>query len=95
MIAFPLKAFLATPMVVLKVLLNAAPDYSSLIEQIVKLAETARRDGLLALESQLGEVEDPFIKLGIQMAVDGSRPEVIEDILRTEMESVGGRHRDG
>lgn len=95
MIAFPLKAFLATPLVGLKVILNAAPDYNSLIEQIVKLAETARRDGLLALESQLGEVEDPFIKLGIQMAVDGSRPEVIEDILRTEIESVAGRHRDG
>ena len=59
------------------------------------LAETARRDGLLALEGRLNEVDNPFIRLGIQMAVDGTHPEVIEDIMRTEMDSIATRHRDG
>ena len=70
-------------------------NISALIEQIVSLAETARRDGLLALESRLDEIDNPFVVLGIQMAVDGTRPEVIEDIMRTEMDAVATRHRDG
>jgi chemotaxis protein MotA len=59
------------------------------------LAETARRDGLLALEGRMHEVTNSFVKLGIQMAVDGTRPEVIEDIMRTEIDAIATRHRDG
>jgi chemotaxis protein MotA len=43
----------------------------------------------------LTEIKNPFIKLGIQMAVDGTRPEVIEDIMKTDIESVAMRHKDG
>ncbi len=95
MISFPLKSFLGAPMVAKKVFLNKAENIAELIEQLVSLAETARRDGLLALESRLEELENPFIALGIQMAVDGTRPEVIEDIMRTELDAVATRHRDG
>ena len=95
MISFPLKSLLSMPMVVKNVFLNKPPSIGSLIEQLVSLAETARRDGLLALEGRLEEVDNDFIKLGIQMAVDGTRPEVIEDIMRTEIDAVATRHRDG
>jgi chemotaxis protein MotA len=95
MMCFPLKTMLNVPIVVMKVFLNKPENPSALIEQIVSLAETARRDGLLALESQLAEVNNGFIKLGIQMAVDGTRPEVIEDIMRTEIDAIATRHRDG
>ncbi len=94
-ICFPLKSVLSVPLVTKKVLLNKADNVSDLIEQLVSLAETARRDGLLALEARLDEVDNTFIRLGIQMAVDGTRPEAIEDIMRTEMDSVATRHRDG
>jgi len=94
MMCFPLKAILGTPKVVMKVFLSKSDDILSLIEQIVSLAETARRDGLLALEGRMEEITNPFVKLGIQMAVDGTRPEVIEDILRTEIDAIAMRHRD-
>ncbi len=94
-ICFPLKSILSIPMVTKKVLLNKSTNVSALIEQLVSLAETARRDGLLALEARLNEVDNTFIRLGIQMAVDGTRPEVIEDIMRTEMDALATRHRDG
>jgi len=94
MICFPLKKFLQTPVVMKKIFLNKIDDVPELIATIVGLAETARRDGLLALESKLEEVNNPFIVLGIQMAVDGTQAEVIEDILRTEMDAVATRHRD-
>ncbi len=95
MISFPLKNFLNVGMVAKKVFLNKIDNIPDLIETIVSLAETARRDGLLALETKIQEIENPFIVLGIQMAVDGTRPEVIEDIMRTELDAVATRHRDG
>lgn len=95
MISFPLKTFLGAASITKKVFLNKIDDVSSLIETIVSLAETARRDGLLALESKVEEIEHPFVVLGIQMAVDGTRPEVIEDVMRTELDAVATRHRDG
>lgn len=95
MTSFPLKQFFKLPAVMKKVFLNKPPQTGELIEQLVSLAETARRDGLLALENRLAEVEDPFVALGIQMAIDGTQPEIIENILRTEMDSIATRHRDG
>jgi chemotaxis protein MotA len=95
MISFPLRNFLGVFRVVMKVFLYKLDSIPSLIEELVSLAETARRDGLLALESRLGDLENPFVVLGIQMAVDGTRPEVMEDIMRTELDAVATRHRDG
>ena len=95
MISFPLKNFLGVGKVTSKVIFNKIESVPELIETIVSLAETARRDGLLALEGRLDEIDNPFIVMGIQMAVDGTRPEVIEDIMRTELDAVATRHRDG
>ena len=95
LICFPLKTMFGVIGVVKKVFLNKQESIADLIEQIVSLAETARRDGLLALEGRLEEISNPFVILGIQMAVDGTRPEVIESIMRTEMDAVATRHRNG
>ncbi len=95
MISFPMKNFLGVFGVGMKVFLYKLDSIPSLIEELVSLAETARRDGLLALESRLDDIENSFVVLGIQMAVDGTRPEVMEDIMRTELDAVATRHRDG
>jgi chemotaxis protein MotA len=95
LICFPLSSMLKSPMIAMKVLLNKSEDRLGLIKQIVELAETARRDGLLALESKIGDIQNPLVKAGIQMAVDGSTPEVVEEVLRTEVEAISGRHREG
>ncbi|MEQ8847899.1 MotA/TolQ/ExbB proton channel family protein [Botrimarina sp.] len=95
LISFPLQNFLSVFGVSMKVLMWKVEKPAALIEQLVALAETARKEGLLALEGRLGEIENDFVKLGVQMAVDGTRPEVMEDILRTEIDAVATRHRDG
>ena len=95
LICFPLKSMLGSPKVILKTFFNKSEDKLKLIKQLVALAETARRDGLLALESKVAEIENPLVRTGIQMAVDGSAPEVVEQVLRTEAESLCGRHREG
>ena len=95
MIAFPLKSFLSIGKVTKNVFFRKPVSIPALIEQIVSLAETARRDGLLALENKLEDVDNAFVVLGIQMAVDGTQPEMIEDIMRTEMDAVATRHKNG
>ena len=95
LICFPLKTVLKSPQVLLKPVFNKAPNPSEIIRQLVSLAETARRDGLLALEARLVEIDDSFTRLGVQMAIDGTRAEVIEDVLRTEIETMSLRHKEG
>jgi chemotaxis protein MotA len=82
-------------MVYKKVFLNTPPNLLELIKQLVALAETARRDGLLALEAKMAEISNPLIRSGIQMAVDGSDAATIEEVMRTEMESIAKRHKEG
>lgn len=95
LMCFPLGNVLGMGKVMKNVFVAQKQDLRELIDTIVSLAETARRDGLLALETRLEEIDNSFIVLGIQMAVDGTRPEVIEDIMRTEIDAVATRHRDG
>ncbi len=95
LICFPLRQVLTLAGVARQVFFNKPVNIPELIELIVSLADTARRDGLLALEARLKEIDNPFVVTGIQMAVDGTRQEVIEDILRTEIDAVATRHRNG
>ena len=69
------------------------PD--SLIRLIVSLAETARREGILSLEQRAEEIDNPFLKSVITLAVDGTEPELIKDIMDTEIDYVKNRHRFG
>ncbi|MHB8900515.1 MAG: motility protein A [Thermoguttaceae bacterium] len=95
LVCFPLRDVLSGFRALKVVFFSRQENVAELIELLVSLAETARRDGLLALESRIEEVKHPFVILGIQMAVDGTRPEVIEDILRTEVDAVAARHANG
>ena len=94
-IAFPLKALFLTPKVLKKLFMPKSQELSPVIAQLVECAEIARRDGVLALENKTNEIEDPFILLGIQMAVDGTDAELMEKILRSEIEAVAQRHKTG
>ncbi|WP_099158797.1 flagellar motor protein MotP [Virgibacillus ndiopensis] len=70
-------------------------ELPSLIRLFVKLSERARREGILALENELDEVDDTFIKKGILLAVDGIEPEVINDIMNAEITAMEDRHYKG
>lgn len=95
LICFPLRSILGAPKVAIKVFLNKEADLVGLVADLVALAETARRDGLLALEAKIADITNPLVRTGIQMAVDGSTPEVVEEVLRTEVNAIATRHREG
>jgi chemotaxis protein MotA len=64
-------------------------------DQLVAFAERARREGLLALENDVNEVDDPFLKRGLQMVIDGLEPETVEEVLDLEVEAMKRRHSHG
>jgi chemotaxis protein MotA len=66
-----------------------------IISRLVAFSEKARRDGLLALEDDLDEVEDDFLRKGIQLVVDGTDPEIIKTVLINELTKVNERHNIG
>ncbi|MCL1924787.1 MAG: motility protein A [Defluviitaleaceae bacterium] len=70
--------------------LNANPRGS--ITEIIELANLARREGILALEERASTMEDPFLKKGIMLIVDGTDPELVRSILETEMTYIETRH---
>jgi chemotaxis protein MotA len=57
----------------------------ALIERIVQWSHTARREGLLALEGYLAELDDPFLRKGLQLLVDGVEPERVREVLEVEI----------
>jgi chemotaxis protein MotA len=57
------------------------------VETIVSLADRARREGLLALESEISQVEDPFLKRALEMAVDGTDADEVAEILSAEVDA--------
>jgi len=63
---------------------NVEPP-AALIPEVVGLAERARREGLLSLEESLSAIDDPFLVKGVTMAIDGTDPEEVRDILEAEV----------
>lgn len=62
-----------------------APEYDELADSLLEYAKVARRDGPLALDAKLDEVDDDMLKMAIEMAVDGVAPSRAEAVLRTRM----------
>lgn len=69
------------------------PDPAASIQLLVGFAETARRDGLLALESSTASLSDAFLQKGIQLAIDGTDPEQLEGILSRDIDAMKARHK--
>ena len=68
-------------------------DTIGTIKQIIELSNVARKEGLLALEESANNLEEPFMKKGILLIVDGTDPELVRGILETELVNVDSRHQ--
>jgi len=69
-------------------------EVEKLIRILVEFSERARREGLLALEDNLQELDDEFMRKGVQLVVDGTDPEIIKNILYNELNQLQERHSD-
>ena len=95
LIHYPLPRVMAVMGVARKALLHKGHEYVALFKQITDYAVRARRDGMLALEEDIEKIEDPFMKKGFQMAVDGSTTEIIRNVLEEDLRSMQERHLVG
>jgi chemotaxis protein MotA len=95
MLSMPLHNLTNAVGFIKKWLFNKEAHIEHLIKEMVSYAETARRDGVLALESVAREAPDPFLRRGLQLTIDGTDPEIIERILRIEIEAMAERHKHG
>lgn len=58
-------------------------------------ADQTRKEGILSLEQQVNEVEDPFLASGLQLAIDGQSPDFIKDIMLEKINAMEQRHEEG
>ena len=67
---------------------------SEMIQKIIELSNVARKEGLLSLEEAAADLDEPFLKKGILLIVDGTDPELVRAIMETELISIEGRHKN-
>lgn len=89
------KQFMTFPKMFALSMKPRVSDIAEIRDMLVKFAERARREGLLALEGEVEAVKDPFIRHGLQMVIDGLEPDTVEEILEIEIESMQARHMKG
>lgn len=65
-----------------------------MIQKIIDLSNVARKEGLLSLEEAAGDMDEPFLKKGILLIVDGTDPDLVRAIMETELVSIEGRHKN-
>lgn len=95
MISLPMKNFLGIGGVLKKCLFYKETPLGSAILQLVEFAGVARKDGLLALEGRMAEVQEPFLAKGLRMVIDGQDHHDVESTLRLELFALGERHAVG
>ena len=93
--SFPSSDIKKIPKIFGVLLKNKEYDLKTTINTIVELANQARRDGLLSLEGAIQNLEDPFLRKGLEMVVDGIAAEQIQEIMENEIYGIEERHRIG
>ncbi|QUI23234.1 MotA/TolQ/ExbB proton channel family protein [Vallitalea pronyensis] len=93
LISFPLADFINSVKSVTLIFRNKQLNEGEIIRKIIELSNIARKEGLLALEEAAESIDDEFMKKGILLIVDGTDPELVRNILETEIIFVEGRHK--
>ena len=95
LISFQLKEVLGVIGVIRKAFFSEQVDNAALIQQIVQLSQKARKEGLLAIDKEINQIEDAFLRSGMEMVVDGTEAELIRNIMETELSYTMSRHKRG
>jgi chemotaxis protein MotA len=86
-IAFPFNNIKRIPGALLAIMFHKRRNYPKLVDMLCDIANKARKDGLLSLESEADKIQDAFIKRGLGYIADGVDPEFLKKVLYNEMES--------
>src|SRR3954465_15695653 len=86
------EAIKSIPKMYMKAFNPDVADLNAKVAELVGYAESARRDGLLALDEVTATIEDPYTKKGLQLVVDGTDPDLVADVLEAENDGMRKRH---
>ena len=95
LVSFPLAQVMGMIKVLKKAFFATRQDPGEVISKMVRYAERARREGMLALEEESEEEPDQFLRKGLRLAVDGTDPQLLEKILETDIGQIESRHKNG
>lgn len=95
MVSFPQRTVIALPRLIALAFKGQTIKLEELVDFFIELATQARREGLLSLEERAQNIEDPFLKKGIMLVVDGVDPKLVREIMHAERESMAHRHQEG
>jgi chemotaxis protein MotA len=87
MLQFPLPVIVTAVRRLGSVFVHRAANPELMVLQLVQYAQRARRDGIVSLDSNLVEIEDPFLRRSLMLAVDGTEPEELRKIMELELEN--------
>lgn len=87
MLQFPLRVVIAAFRRLGQVFFDRSRDPHSLIAEIVRYAHKARKEGIVSLDKDLEGIEDPFLKKGLMLAVDGTEPQEIRKMMELELDN--------
>src|SRR5690554_527423 len=95
MVSYSGADLLKIPHLIRIALTNIHFNSDEIINILVQFAEKARREGLLALEQDVMEIDDNFLQKGVQLVVDGTDPELVRNIMETKLTFLEERHSRG
>ncbi|MFO7726779.1 MAG: motility protein A [Desulfonatronovibrio sp.] len=95
LVNYPLGHVLGVIGIVKQTFMTRVDNPSVIIEQFMDYANKARREGILSLEPILKDIDDQYLKKGLQLTVDGLEPQTIQEIMETEISYLEERHETG
>lgn len=95
LVCYPLNQVLGVVGVIKKTFLFKLDSPADIIARFMDYANKARREGILSLEPLLKDIQDDFLRKGLQLTVDGMEPQAIQEILETEIAYLEERHQTG
>lgn len=95
LVNYPLSQVLGLSKVLKKVLLTTGEDVSEIISTFLHLSQRSREFGPLALQAELPDLRNDFLKRGIQLVIDGGTPEFVQRMMETELGFIYERHKIG
>lgn len=92
LISFPLTTMTSLPALMGKAFKGAREELQAIIEELVKMADKARREGLLSLEEDARKIENDFLRKGVMLVVDGVDSQQVRAIMESDSRLMGHRH---
>jgi chemotaxis protein MotA len=87
MVQFPLSSVLEAGKQIINVFTGTSPDGESALRQLIDFANKARRSGIVSLDRELGNVQDPYMRQALTLAIDGTDPVELRKIMQLELDN--------